>query len=155
MGNNNTRKYNEAFIENRKARYNYFIEETLVCGIELRGNEVKSIREGSASIADSWIVIENNELIIKKMNITPWRTANSFDVDATRERRLLATKKQIRELDRKIQQAGYTLVPLKVFFKDGRVKVDIGLAKGKHNYDKRQVERDKQVKLDISRAMKN
>lgn len=155
MKNNNTRKYNEPFIENRKARYNYFIEETLVCGIELRGNEVKSIREGSASIADSWIVIENNELILKKMNITPWRTANSFDVDATRERRLLATKKQIRELDRKIQQAGYTLVPLKVFFKDGRVKVDIGLAKGKHNYDKRQVERDKQVKLDISRAMKN
>jgi SsrA-binding protein len=142
-------------IENKKVFHDYFVEEQLICGIELRGNEVKSIRDGKASIKESWVVIENGELIIKKMHITAWRTANKFDVDENRERKLLATKKQIRDFDTKVQRQGYTLVPIKVFFdNNGRCKVKIGLCLGKHDYDKRKVLKDKQIRLDINRALK-
>ena len=147
------KKKSNVCIENRKARYDYFVEETLECGIELRGNEIKSIRDGSASIKESWISIE---MYIKKMHITPWRTANSFDVDESRERRLLAHRKEINDFDRKIQRDGYTLIPLKVYIdNNGGCKVLIGLAKGKHDYDKRQSAKDKQAKIDIDRALKN
>lgn len=142
-------------IENRKAYHDYFVEETLECGIELRGNEVKSIRSGKVSIKESWISVESNELLIKKMHVNAWETSNKFDVDESRERRLLAHKSEIRELDRKVQRGGYTIVPLKIYFSNGKVKVLIGLCKGKHDYDKRQVERDKQSKRDIERALKN
>lgn len=150
------KKKNNVCIENRKARYDYFVEETLECGIELRGNEIKSIRDGSASIKESWISIENGQMYIKKMHITPWRTANSFDVDESRERRLLAHRKEINDFDRKIQRDGYTLIPLKVYIdNNGRCKVLVGLTKGKHDYDKRQSAKDKQAKIDIDRALKN
>ena len=143
-------------IENKKVSYDYYVEEALECGIELRGNEVKSLRKGTASIKESWVAIENGELYIKKMHIQAWETANKFDVDENRERKLLATKGQIRELDRKVSQSGYTLMPLKVYFdSNSRAKMLIGLCKGKHIYDKRRVEREKQVKKDISRAIKN
>lgn len=138
-------------IENRKARYDYFIEKTLECGIALSGNEVKSIRDGKASIKESWVAIENNELMIKQMNITAWTTANKFDIDEIRDRRLLAHKKEIKDLARKTSLQGYALVPLKVYFVNGKAKVEIGLCKGKHNYDKRQVEKDRQIKRDIER----
>lgn len=144
-----------ATIVNKKAYHDYFIEETLECGIELRGNEVKSIRAGKASIKESWIAIESNELVLKKMHITKWESANNFDVDETRERKLLAHKKEIRDFQKVIKLEGYTLIPLKVYFSDnGKCKVLVGLAKGKHNYDKRQVEKDKQVKRDINRKLK-
>lgn len=150
------KKKSNVCIENRKARYNYFVEETLECGIELRGNEIKSIRDGSASIKESWISIENGQMYIKKMHITPWKTANSFDVDESRERRLLAHRKEINDFDRKIQRDGYTLIPLKVYIdNNGRCKVLVALAKGKHDYDKRQSAKDKQAKMDIDRALKN
>lgn len=150
------KKKSNVCIENRKARYDYFVEETLECGIELRGNEIKSIRDGSASIKESWISIENGQMYIKKMHITPWRTANSFDVDESRERRLLVHRKEINDFDRKIQRDGYTLIPLKVYIdNNGRCKVLIALAKGKHDYDKRQSAKDKQAKMDIDRALKN
>ena len=150
------KKKSNVCIENRKARYDYFVEETLECGIELRGNEIKSISDGSASIKESWISIENGQMYIKKMHITPWRTANSFDVDESRERRLLAHRKEINDFDRKIQRDGYTLIPLKVYIdNNGRCKVLIGLVKGKHDYDKRQSAKDKQAKIDIDRALKN
>lgn len=144
-----------ATIVNKKAYHDYFIEETLECGIELRGNEVKSIRAGKASIKESWIAIESNELVLKKMHITKWESANNFDVDETRERKLLAHKKEIKDFQKIIKLEGYTLIPLKVYFSDnGKCKVLVGLAKGKHNYDKRQVEKDKQVKRDINRKLK-
>lgn len=150
------KKKSNVCIENRKARYDYFVEETLECGIELRGNEIKSIRDGSASIKESWISIENGQMYIKKMHITPWKTANSFDVDESRERRLLAHRKEINDFDRKIQRDGYTLIPLKVYIdNNGRCKVLVALAKGKHDYDKRQSAKDKQAKMDIDRALKN
>jgi SsrA-binding protein len=148
------RKKNTVCIENKKAYHDYFVEETLECGIELRGNEVKSIRSGKASIKESWISIENNELIIRKMHVSAWETANKFDVDETRDRKLLAHRNEIKEFDSKVQRDGYTLVPLKIYFKDGKCKALIGLCKGKHNWDKRQVERDKQIKRDINREMK-
>ena len=147
-------KQKSATIENKKAYHDYFVEETLECGIELRGNEVKSIREGKASIKESWISIENGEMLIKKMNITAWGTANKFDVDEKRERKLLLHKSEIREFSQKVQRDGYTIIPLKVYFSKGKCKVQIGLCKGKHNYDKRQCEKEKQTKRDISRAMK-
>ena len=150
------KKKSNVCIENRKARYDYFVEETLECGIELRGNEIKSIRDGSASIKESWISIENGQMYIKKMHITPWKTANSFDVDESRKRRLLAHRKEINDFDRKIQRDGYTLIPLKVYIdNNGRCKVLVALAKGKHDYDKRQSAKDKQAKMDIDRALKN
>lgn len=144
-----------AVIENKKARYDYYVEDSLECGIELRGNEVKSIREGKASIKESWISVEKGDLIIKKMHISAWNTANKFDVDEDRDKKLLAHKKEIADFERKVQQSGYTLIPLKVYFTSkGKCKVLIGLCKGKHQYDKRRTERDKQVRLDIERTLK-
>lgn len=142
-------------IENKKAYHDYFVEDTLECGIALSGNEVKSLRDGKASIKESWISIENEEMLIKKMHITAWHTANKFDVDETRVRKLLVHKKEIKEFNQKVQQAGYTIIPLKVYFNHGKCKVLIGLCKGKHNYDKRQCEKEKQAKRDIDRALKN
>ena len=138
-------------IENRKAYHDYFVEENLECGIVLKGNEVKSIRDGKASIKESWVSIENGQLVLKKMHITAWGTANKFDVDEDRERVLLAHKKEIRDFERRVKQDGYTLVPLKVYFERGKAKVLVGLCKGKHAYDKRQVEKEKQIKRDMAR----
>lgn len=148
-------KRNNVTIENRKAYHDYFVEDTYECGIELRGNEVKSIRDGRASIKESWVAVENGQVYIKKMHINAWETANKFDVDENRERRLLLHKSEIRELDRGTTRDGYTIIPLKVYINDrGKCKVLIGLCKGKHNYDKRAVEKEKQIKKDIARAMK-
>lgn len=147
---------NNVCIENRKAKYNYFIEETLECGIELLGNEIKSIRLGQATIVDSWVSLDNGELFIKKMHVTPWSTANRYDIDEDRDKKLLAHKSEIRSLESKLQNVGYTLIPLKVYVNnDGRCKVLIGLAKGKHNYDKRQTLKENQMNRDIERALKN
>ena len=141
-------------IENKKARYDYFVEDTLECGIELRGNEVKSLRDGTASLKESWISVDNGQLIIKRLHIAQWRTSNNFDVDENRNRRLLAHKSEITELDKKSQRDGYTLVPLKIYFNNGKVKVLVGLCKGKHTYDKRAVAKEKQAQRDINRALK-
>lgn len=146
---------NSATIENRKAKYDYFIEETLECGIELRGNEVKSIRSGKASIKEAWVSIENGEMVIKQMHITPWETSNRYDVSEVRERKLLAHKAEIRKLSRAVQRDGYTLVPLKVYFSDnGKCKVLVGLCKGKKNYDKREAQKERDIKRSINEKLK-
>ena len=153
--NRKNNKDNNICIENRKARHDYFIDETIECGIELRGNEVKSIRHGMASIKESWVDIVDNELIIKQMYITSWETSNKFDVDENRNRRLLVHKNEIISLNKDIKQQRYTIVPLKVYITDnGKVKVLIGVAKGKHNYDKRQTEKERQIQLDIRRSVR-
>lgn len=140
-----------ATIENRKARHEYFVEDTLECGIELRGNEVKSIRSGKASIKEAWIDIQNGQMIIKQMHITPWETANNFDVDSKREIKLLAHKSEINKLFSRIKQDGYTLIPLKVYFNDkGKCKMLVGVCKGKKNYDKRASEKER----DAAREMR-
>lgn len=137
---------------NRKAFHEYSVMERLVCGIELIGNEVKSIKSGKVSIKESWVSIENGEMIIKQMHVTKWETSNLFDVaDETRERKLLATKKQIRNWARQLQLKGYTIVPLSVFEERGKIKIEVGLAVGKHNYDKRQDAKVKSMKKEASR----
>lgn len=146
---------NSATIENRKARYDYFIEETLECGIELSGNEVKSIRSGKASIKEAWVSVESGEMVIKQMHITPWETSNRYDVSEVRERKLLAHKAEIRKLSRAVQRDGYTLVPLKVYFSDnGKCKVLVGLCKGKKNYDKREAQKERDIKRSINEKLK-
>ena len=142
-------------IENRKARYNYFIEDTIECGISLRGNEVKSIYEGMCNIKDSWVQIQNGNLVIRGMHITPWRTSNSYDIDIDREIQLLAHKKEIIKLENKLKTDGYNLIPLKIYFNDkGKCKMFVGICKGKHTYDKRNALKEKQIKRDIERSYK-
>lgn len=143
-------------IENRSARHEYFIEDTLECGIELRGNEVKSIREGKASIKEAWVAVENGELFIKQMHITQWKTANQYDIDEKRDKKLLAHKNEINKLGIRVKQDGYTLIPLKIYFNDrGKCKVLLGVCKGKHLYDKRQSSKEKTAKREIERAIKD
>lgn len=143
-----------ATIENKKAYHDYFVDETIECGISLRGNEVKSIRAGKASIKESWCRVQNNQLVIRGMHISQWDTANSYDVDEDRERVLLAHKKEIIKLGDVVQQDGVSLIPLKVYFANGKCKVLLGVCRGKHNYDKRETLKNRQIKRDINRALK-
>lgn len=143
-----------ATIENKKAYHDYFVDETIECGISLRGNEVKSIRAGKASIKESWCRVQNNQLVIRGMHISQWDTANSYDVDEDRERVLLAHRKEIIKLGDVVQQDGVSLIPLKVYFANGKCKVLLGVCRGKHNYDKRETLKNRQIKRDINRALK-
>ena len=136
-------------ILNKKANYDYNIEDTIEAGIVLVGTEIKSIREGSANLKDSYAIIRNNEIFLLNMHISPYKEGNQFNHEETRTRKLLLHKKEIRKLKIKIEMEGYTLVPLKVYFKDGRAKVLIGVARGKKNYDKRETIK----KRDIEREM--
>lgn len=140
-------------INNKKAYHDYFVEDTLECGLVLRGNEIKSIRNDRASITESWVVVEKGTLIIRNMNISALGTANRFDVDEVRDKVLLAHKLEIRRLQQSVAQQGYTLIPLKVYINEQqKCKILIGVCKGKHLYDKRQSEKDKQAKRDMERC---
>lgn len=142
-------------INNKKAYHDYFVNETLECGISLKGNEVKSIRDGKCNIKEAWVSIQNGRLVIRGMHIAKWDTANMFDVDENRERQLLAHKKEILKLSDTISQKGITLIPLKVYFNDkGKCKILVGVCKGKHNYDKRESLKERQTKRDIDRALR-
>jgi SsrA-binding protein len=131
---------------NKKAFHDYFIEEKYEAGISLAGTEVKSLRQGKCSIKEAWVSIDKGEAFICGMNISPYEKGNIFNKDPLRVRKLLLHKTEIRKLDQASQAQGYTLVPLEVYFKHGRVKVQIGLAKGKKLYDKREstAKRDQQ-----------
>ena len=142
-------------IENKKAYHDYFVEDTLECGISLYGNEVKSIRLGMASIKEAWCHIQNGNLMLRGMLITKWETTNKFDADERRERQLLAHKKEIQKLANAVAQDGITLIPLKVYFSNGKCKVLVGICKGKHNFDKRNTLRERTINRDISRALKS
>lgn len=138
-------------IENRKARYDYFVQDRLECGIVLHGNEVKSIAAGQASIQEAWCTVQDNNLVIRGMHITRWNTSNQFDIDEDRERRLLAHKSEIRKLSEAVKLEGVTLIPLKLFFAgNGKCKIEIGICRGKKNYDKRETIK----KRDIERAIR-
>ena len=123
---------------NKKAYYDYFIEEKYEAGLVLHGTEVKSLRLGKCSVKESYIQINRKEMYIINMNITPYEKGNIFNKDPLRVKKLLLHKQEINKLAGKIAEKGYTLVPLQVYFKEGRAKVEIGLAKGKKLYDKRQ-----------------
>ena len=131
---------------NKKAFHDYFIEEKYEAGISLAGTEVKSLRQGKCSIKEAWVSTDKGEAFICGMNISPYEKGNIFNKDPLRVRKLLLHKLEIRKLDQASQAQGYTLVPLEVYFKHGRVKVQIGLAKGKKLYDKREstAKRDQQ-----------
>ena len=132
------KEHTKLIANNKKAFHDYFIEEQYECGIVLVGTEVKSLRMGKCSIKESWVRIENGELWIMGMNISPYEKGNIFNVDPLRVRKLLVHKSEITKLDNKVSRDGYTLVPLDVYFSKGKAKVKIGLAKGKKLYDKRE-----------------
>ena len=141
--------------DNRAVRHSYFVLEEFEAGIALQGNEVKSIRQGNVNLKDSWVDVEDGELIVKGMHISPYDMGNIFNRDPVRPRKLLAHKKEIRHLAQQIKLQGYTLVPLSLYFKCGRVKMELGLCKGKKLYDKRATAADRSAKRDIDRALKN
>ena len=143
-----------SLAENRKARHDYFVEEVMEAGIELVGTEVKSIRLGKCNLKDSYGDIYNGEIFIKQMHISPYEQGNIFNVDPLRDRKLLMHKEEIFRLNGLVQRDGYTLVPLSLYLKNGRVKVALGLCKGKKNYDKRDAMLEKAAKRDMDRAMK-
>ncbi len=140
--------------DNRKARHDYFVVEGLEAGIELVGTEVKSIRQGGISLKEAWCEIRNGEIFVKQMHIAPYEQGNIFNRDPLRERKLLLHKKEIMRLFGLVKQQGLTLIPLSVYFKNSKVKVNVGVCKGKKNYDKRMVEAAKSAKREMDRAIK-
>lgn len=148
-------KGTKLITENRQARHEYFILESFEAGIELTGTEVKSIRQGSVNLKDSWCSIENGELFIKQMHISPYEKGNIFNRDPLRVRRLLMHKSEINRLFGKQKQDGLTLIPLSLYFKDSRVKVQLGLCKGKKLYDKREDAAKRDAQRTIDRALKS
>jgi SsrA-binding protein len=138
--------------QNKKAFHDYHIEETLEAGIVLTGTEVKSLRDGRVNLRDSYATVERGELFLVGVHISPYEQGNIFNHDPLRNRKLLAHSREIRRLYGKVQVAGYTLVPTKMYFKDGRAKVEIGLAKGKTTYDKRQTLAKREHNREIERA---
>ena len=142
-------------INNKKAYHDYFINDTLECGLVLIGNEVKSIKNGNCNIKDSWCQIKNNELIVNGLHISNYNCSNTFDLlDEKRTRTLLVHKKEITRLLNLTKIDGMTLIPLKLYLKDNKVKLLLGICKGKHNYDKRCTLKEKQIQLDIKRQLK-
>lgn len=140
---------------NKKAYHDYFINETYEAGISLHGTEVKSLRLGKCSVKEAYLKVENGEMIIYGMHISPYEMGNIFNRDPLRPRKLLLHKYEINKLAGKIQEKGFTLVPTKVYFKDSKVKVEIGLAKGKKLYDKRHDIALKDQKREAQRELKN
>ena len=139
---------------NRQARHEYFVMESLETGIELVGTEVKSLRMGQVNMKDSWVDVENGQLIVYGMHISPYEKGNIFNRDPLRVRKLLMHKKEIMRLFGIVKQDSYTLIPLSLYFKGSRVKVEVGLCKGKKLHDKRQDMAKRDAKREIERAIK-
>ena len=138
--------------QNKKAAYNYFIDDVLEAGMVLLGPEVKSLREGTANLGDSYARVKRGEVFLHKMHIKPYSCAHHVHLDPVRPRKLLLNKREIKRLIGKTEEKGYTLIPTKVYFAGGRVKVEIGLARGKRKYDKRRVLKEKELKREINNA---
>ena len=144
----------KTIAQNKKARHDYFIEESYEAGIELFGTEVKSIRQGRVNLKDSWCSIDKGEIFVNGMHISPYEQGNIFNRDPMRVRKLLMHKKEINRLFGVVKQMGYSLIPLSLYFKDNRVKVQGGLCRGKKLYDKREDMAKRTAKRDIERALK-
>ena len=145
----------KTIIENRRARHEYHILETYEAGIELKGTEVKSLRAGKSNLQDSYARVDNGELILYNMHISPYEQGNRFNHEPKRTRRLLMHKQEIMRLLGKIREKGLTLIPLKVYFNPrGRVKVELGLGQGKKSYDKRQDIAARDAKRDVDRVLR-
>ena len=141
--------------QNRKARHDYFIEETLECGIELFGTEVKSLRNGACNLKDSYAQVKNGEMLLVGMHISPYDQGNIFNKDPFRTRKLLLHKREIRKLNSLSQTDGYSLIPTRLYIRDGLVKVELAVAKGKKLYDKRHTMAERDAKRDMDRRMKS
>ncbi len=144
----------KTIAQNRQARHNYFVEESYEAGIELFGTEVKSIRQGTVNLKDSWCDFSNGELFVRGMHVSPYEQGNIFNRDPVRPRRLLLHKREILKLFGQVKQQGYTLIPLSLYFKGSRVKVQVGLCKGKKLYDKREDMARRAAMRDADREMK-
>jgi SsrA-binding protein len=139
---------------NRKAFHDFYIEERFEAGIELSGTEVKSVRQSALNLKDSFCTVKDGELFVRGMHISPYEKGNIFNREPMRTRRLLMHKREIRKLGARVQQDGFTLVPLTVYFKGPRVKVEVALAKGKQLHDKRESEKNKDAAREIDKAIK-
>ena len=144
----------KTIAQNKKARHDYFVEESFEAGIELCGTEVKSIRQGRVNLKDSWCSVDKGELFVNGMHISPFEQGNIFNRDPMRVRKLLMHKKEINRLYGIVKQTGYSLIPLSLYFKGSRVKMQIGLCKGKKLYDKREDMAKRAAKRDMERAIK-
>ncbi len=140
---------------NRKAYHDYFVEDTYQAGLELLGAEVKSIRQKELSLEGSFVRVENGQARVYQMHVKPYKFNSLAELDSTRPRRLLLTKKELRKLESKSQIKGYALVPLEVYFKNGWAKLKLALAKGKHTYDKRESLKKKDLSRDMEKQFKN
>ena len=140
--------------QNKKAFHDYFVEERLECGMELKGTEVKSMRQGRMNLKESYAVIKNGEVFVQGMHISPYEQGNIFNRDPMRVRRLLMHKQEILRLFGIVKQDGHSLIPLALYFKGSKVKMKLGLCKGKKLYDKREDMAQRQAKRDIERAVK-
>lgn len=144
----------QVVAENRKARHDYFVEETFEAGIALQGTEVKSLRAGHVNLRDGYAQVVNGELFLENVHISPYAQANRFNHDPLRRRKLLMHKREILRLHAALREKGYTLVPLRLYFKRGRAKVELGLARGKKLYDKRADIAARDAQRTIARAMR-
>lgn len=140
--------------QNRKARHDFFIEESLECGIELKGTEVKSMRQGKVNLKESYAIVRGGEVFVEGMHISPYEQGNIFNTDPLRPKRLLLHKSEIRKLHQQVQKQGYALVPLDVYLKDGRMKMNLGVCVGKKLHDKRDAMAERDARREVERAMK-
>lgn len=141
--------------ENRKARFDYFIEDSYECGIQLEGTEVKSVKNGSISYPDGFAEIVNGEVFLKNFHISEYSFSSIFNHNPDRPKKLLLHKEEIKRIARKVEEKGYTLIPLDVYLKDGRVKVSLGICKGKKQYDKRETIKNRDINREIQREFAN
>ncbi len=148
-------KGTKTIAENRQARHEYFVLETYEAGIELVGTEVKSIRQGKVNLKDAWCSVDNGEIFVRGMHISPYEMGNIFNRDPLRVRKLLMHKREINKLYGTVKQDGFSLIPLSLYFKDSRVKVQVGLCKGKKLYDKRADAAKRDAKREIDRNLKS
>lgn len=142
-------------VQNRRARHDYFVEETYECGMELKGTEVKSIRQGRANLKESYARVRDGEVFVDGMHISPYEQGSIFNTDPPRPKRLLLHKSEIRKLQGQVSRQGYTLIPLQLYLKDGRVKLELGVCRGKQLHDKRDAIAEADAMRDIERAMRN
>lgn len=142
-------------IINRKARHDYFIDEAFEAGIALTGTEIKSIRNGDCNIKDCYGIIKNHEVYLLNMYVGQYREGNIFNHEETRDRKLLLHKKEISKMEKYIEQKGYTLIPIKLYFKNNRLKVELGVCHGKKEYDKRESIKERDIKREVAKNLKN
>lgn len=145
----------KVIAQNKKARHDYHIEEVIECGMVLQGTEIKSIRKGQVQLKESYVRVKDGEALVIGMHVSPYEQGNIHNHDPLRDRKLLLHKREILKLEQKVKLQGVTLVPLRIYLKDGYAKMEIGVAKGKNVRDKRQDLKEKQAKRDMASAMKH